>query len=541
MYIVKTLDEFDRYLSKLPYAADAAFNSRSREQEPQCLADTRVDLLKQLMAWSGNPRDKCIFWLNGMAGTGKSTIARTVARTFYDQDRLGASFFFSRGGGDLAKADKLFTTLAVQLAKASPDLKRYICESIAKHGDIGQQSLRDQWKQLIFQPISMLEYGQLRLPSLILVIDALDECEDQNDIRVILGLLAEAKHLRAVQLRVFVTSRPETPVLLGFRTISAVHQDLVLHNISQPVIEHDISIFLKHKLKIIREERSLPPDWPSEQSIELLVQKADKLFIYAATACLFIEDPNWSPEDRLCLVLRSNTPNQSSTPMLDEMYTKILEYSVNINCKEQDKPELSKRFRQIIGPITTLFDSLSADALAKLLDVPIWKMDATLGRLRSVLDVPNDPDFPIRLLHPSFREFLIDEQRCLDRRFKIDEKISHRDLVESCLKVMSCTLKRDVCGLQMPGALASEVESNTLSRCLPKHVQYACRYWVDHLQRSEIGLCDDNGRVHKFLQQYFLNWIEALSLMGKISEGVLMITALHSMLTVSDSCYRAMI
>ena len=164
-----------------------------------------------------------------------------------------------------------------------------------------------------------------------------------------------------------------------------------------------------------------------------------------------------------------------------------------------------------------------------------------MGRLRSVLDVPNDPDFPIRLLHPSFREFLIDEQRCLDRRFKINEKKTHRDLVESCLKVMSRALKRDICGLQMPGALASEVESKTLSRCLPKYVQYACRYWVDHLQRSEIGLCDDNGRVHKFLQQYFLNWIEALSLMGKMSEGVLMITALHSMLTVSDSCYRALI
>jgi WD domain, G-beta repeat len=117
-------------------------------------------------------------------------------------------------------------------------------------------------------------------------------------------------------------------------------------------------------------------------------------------------------------------------------------------------------------------------------------MDATLGRLRSVLDVPNDPDFPIRLLHPSFREFLLDEQRCLDRRFKIDEKSTHRDLEESCLTVMSCALKRDICGLQIPGALTSEAESNTLSRCLPKHVQYACRYWVDHLQRAMIYYAD---------------------------------------------------
>ena len=81
------------------------------------------------------------------------------------------------------------------------------------------------------------------------------------------------------------------------------------------------------------------------------------------------------------------------------MHTKILEYSVNANCK-QDKPELSKRFRQIIRPIAVLLDSLSADALAKLLDVPIWKIGVTLGRLRSVLDVPKDPDFPIRPWEP---------------------------------------------------------------------------------------------------------------------------------------------
>jgi hypothetical protein len=80
------------------------------------------------------------------------------------------------------------------------------------------------------------------------------------------------------------------------------------------------------------------------------------------------------------------------------------------------------------------------------------------------------------------------------------------------------------------------VETNRVEHCLPPEAQYACRYWVDHLQRGEIGLCDDNGRVHKFLRQHFLHWLEALSLMRKMSEGVLMITALQSMLTVSDLC-----
>jgi hypothetical protein len=123
-----------------------------------------------------------------------------------------------------------------------------------------------------------------------------------------------------------------------------------------------------------------------------------------------------------------------------------------------------------------------------------------LGSLYSVLDVSEYQDSPIRLFYPSFRDFLLDERRCLDDQFRINEKMAHSALVDSCIKIMLNALKRDMCGLQMPGSLTSEVESNTVSRCIPGHVQYACRYWVDHLQRGEIGLCGDNGQVHIFPQ-----------------------------------------
>src|SRR2546421_5660832 len=83
-----------------------------------------------------DPCGKYIFWLNGMAGTGKSTIARTVASTFADDKRLGASFFFSRGAGDRGRATRFFTTLAVQLTRVLPDLKRYICDALTEYGDI---------------------------------------------------------------------------------------------------------------------------------------------------------------------------------------------------------------------------------------------------------------------------------------------------------------------------------------------------------------------------------------------------------------------
>src|SRR5437667_4485535 len=85
------LAERGRHLAKLPCADGAAFNSRIWEHEPQCLPETRVDLLEQIMMWNTNPNSACIFWLNGMVGTGKSTIARTVARKLNEEECLGAS------------------------------------------------------------------------------------------------------------------------------------------------------------------------------------------------------------------------------------------------------------------------------------------------------------------------------------------------------------------------------------------------------------------------------------------------------------------
>jgi hypothetical protein len=173
-----------------------------------------------------------------MAGTGKSTIARTVARDCHYQERLGGSFFFSRGQGDLGHASKLFTTLAAQLANALPNLKPYICKAIAQNPDVFQRSLAKQWSNLIFQPLSDQSEASLQSRLFILVIDALDECEDENDIKLILRLFAEAKALSTVQLRIFITSRPEIPVRLGFRVhiAEAEHQDFVLHHVPQDII-----------------------------------------------------------------------------------------------------------------------------------------------------------------------------------------------------------------------------------------------------------------------------------------------------------------
>ena len=110
---------------------------------------------------------------------------------------LGASFFFSRGGGDISHTGKFFTSIARQLANTIPLLNQHICDAVTDNSDIANQSLRDQWQQLVLRPLSKLDGNNCR-SSYVVVIDALDECDSDNDIRMILQLLAEARPLRGV-------------------------------------------------------------------------------------------------------------------------------------------------------------------------------------------------------------------------------------------------------------------------------------------------------------------------------------------------------
>lgn len=518
-------------LSKLLYADGASFDSNERLHEPYCLPDTRVDILHQIMKWSADPCQKTIFWLNGMAGTGKSTIARTITHTLKEQKRLAANFFFSRGRGDLSHTGKLFSTVAFQLAATSEPLKHYISEAIAEDENIYHQSMRDQWTKLVYQPLSKLE-GDSRSP-LILVFDALDECGRQDDVRTLLQLLTEAKNLKNVQLGVLVTSRPEIPISLGFRAISeTVHEDFVLHDISADVIRHDISVFLRHELSKIKDERLLPFDWPGEPKLEILVERSSKLFIYAATVCRFIQDPKWLPEKRLDIVLQGNDDAQRPTQRLDEIYIQILRTSVIGDCNEKEKDILAQRFRDTVGSIIVSFTSLSTVVLARLFPALSETISITLNPLKSVLNVPEDRNSPIQLLHPSFRDFLVDPERCLDKHFWINQGKAHHDVFEQCLHVMSKTLQTNICHLRTPGTLKSEIEISTVDQYLPYHVQYACQYWLDHLQKAGISQ-HDHRHVFEFLQTHFLNWLEALSLIGKMSEAVLMIKSLRAIPEVS--------
>ena len=524
----------------LPCATQAAFDSYAEQHNPFCLHDTRADVLSEIIRWAEECDEAHIFWLSGLAGTGKSTVARTITREFQGRNRLGASFFFSRSEEDQSHTTKFFTTIAVQLANKSSALKDLIYQAVDRDPDIACKALGEQWNRLVLQPLSMLKANSIQSP-LILVVDALDECDDDRDVRVILNLLAEAAVLETIQLRIFVTSRPETPILLGFRSLpGALHRDLSLHNIPRAMIDNDILIFFEHKLREIRNASDyLPVGWPGKEATHHLVSRSNGLFVYAAILCRFIEgDVQQSPDDLLRLLLDDNTTDSSlrqfPTKTLDMMYTQILQHSVKNVDDRKDKQRLTVTFKQVVGAIVILFDPLSTLALARLLDMDQRRIHLGLHNLRSILEIPDNPNLPLRLFHPSFRDFLLDKQRSADLHFWLNEKKAHGALADSCLRLMSGSLKKDICSLRAPGALASEVDNNHIEQCLPTELQYACRYWVQHFERSEARLHGD-GNVLAFLRKHLLHWLEALSWMGKTSEGVLAITSLESITVVRDS------
>lgn len=504
-----------------PTVPEAEFDSFAEQHNARCYDGTRAELLCQIKNWADDPQGEVIFWLNGMAGTGKSTISRTVAKAFAEDSLLGASFFFKRGEGNRGNAALFFPTIARQLVRKIPALDPYIREAINTDQAVGK-ALDVQFDKLILQPLSRIQQAM----TVVVVIDALDECGGDKDVKSIIFLLARATALSSARLRFFITSRPELPIRLGFRNVQGKYENLALHQIPKPTIERDISAFLEYEFARIRdtyngdalEELGLPQGWPGRDVILTLTQMAVPLFIFAATICRFVEDAYSDPRAQLEKVLKYQTKtHDSELNKLDATYLPVLSQLTVGRLDPQKKRSLTE-FRDVVGPIVLLAQPLAMSSLARLLDIPLRAVSSTLNPLHSVLSIPSRVDSPIRLFHLSFRDFLVDPTRRAGE-FWIDEAKYHGMLCHRCIQLMRQHLKRDICGLQLPGKLRSEVSQQIIDAALPPEAQYACRYWVYHLKESKCSI-QDGGPAHSFLTSHLLYWLESLGLLGRITESI---------------------
>jgi hypothetical protein len=180
---------------------------------------------------------------------------------------------------------------------------------------------------------------------------------------MILQLLAKARLLRSVRLRIFLTSRPEIPVRYGLSQIpDTEHKDFVLHSISWSIVNHDISIFLEHELRLIGQDDEQEPGWPGAERVRRLVKSASGLFIWAATACRFIREGQ-STEERLCLLLEGGDVPTTPEEHLNGIYATVLRSSVQPSSMEQERRRFYGVLRQILGSIIVLSSPLSVKSL----------------------------------------------------------------------------------------------------------------------------------------------------------------------------------
>ena len=537
---------YQRYLDRLPNVSEASFNAWEKRHDSLCLPRTRADLLSRIRVWSKKKDNQAVFWLIGWAGTGKSAIARTVAQEMSKAGSLGASFFFSRGGGGASHARFLVTSIAFQLAKNHPILGHYISRECAK---CSSQSLRDQWHDLILWPLELLKRaGQFTsTESVTLIVDALDECENQDDIITFIQLLAEIRSLGFGRLRVFLTSRPELPVQNRHRFLPVADQhNCILHEEPLSEVENDIALFLRHNFdELKRNGTSLfTPEWPGAAEIDCLVARASGLFIWADTACRYISQGGEFSGNRLLTLLSGSGSSSAPEKQLDMIYITVLNNAIPTNFEGHERQQRVQAIKFLLGSLISLYAPLSSISIAELVSWEATKIKICLQGLQSIINFTDDPARPISIHHPSFRDFLLDQRRCTDVTFQLDGKQAHKRLAICCIKLTKRKLRKDILNLESADSAVENLTDQQLRNGLSPDIQYACEHWVQHFIRGE-DLTENIDLIVDLLENCFLFWLEALSLMNSMWKGICMINDLESLSTERfrkcvqlDLCHR---
>jgi len=489
---------------------------------------TRRDVLSQLESWLNSENDKHVYWLNGLAGTGKSTIAQTFAETSFADGKLGASFFCSRNFDDRSNLRKIFPTLAFQLAHRYPPFREKLLPVLMASPDVRRESLCSQMEKLIVGPLKTTH-----TPTLI-IIDALDECKDEEPASAILSILSRYVD-QIPHVKFFITGRPEPRIRSGFRleALRPITEVFKLHNVERPLVDVDIKLFFRTSLTEAAKNRShcnFTEDWPLSSDIDILCEKAAGLFIYASTVIKFVASRYHQPPERLAILisLPQSTTHEGESG-IDSLYTEILRHAYHDMTSDNQKPESQEGyhcFRSAVGAVLLAFNPLSMRSLSDLLDdsnTP-FHVSTTLGSLHSLLLVPDGIEDSIHTFHKSFPDFLMDSKRCHDTQFYVDPWVHHTEMLLSCLCLMEERLKRNICNLNN-GTVLGDVDD--LPTCRKEHIgdalEYACQFWVKHLVMSPSS-GPDAGRVQKAIDKFFtthlLFWIEVLIIMGKLDISV---------------------
>ncbi|TFK63761.1 WD40 repeat-like protein, partial [Pluteus cervinus] len=458
----------------------------------QCMQDTKVDTLADIQTWTQST-EKPVFWLCGPAGTGKSTIAATVASQLTTVGRLAAFYTCRRDHSALSSPLQLLRNICYRLALVYRPFGQQVARAIESdpHFGSGADTISSLFQKLLKQPLKLLTDGPTMAP-FVVVIDALDECGKKADRIELLKCLLE---LTAVGnwIKVFITSRKNPEIE------SHLQDSSMLCEINTKDCYRDVETFVRNKYS----EFNL-----SEAVIQDLISTANGLFIWAMTAFRFLEQ-SLDCNNASKLLLKS----QSS--QLHTLYKTIISNEIGSDSSNVET------YQQIMTAILLAAKPLSVFALSQLTECSEEVVENMIQRLHSVISLNGHKI--VNILHPSLAEYLLNDKSHVDKTYHIDSNHGHSTLVSSCLQVLKSNLKFNMYDIPSSYMLNKEVAGLQERQNDPKlsHIHYAALFWTFHLAKLEsMSTKQARALCEIFGGPCTLYWMEILSLHNSFHEGL---------------------
>ncbi|KAB5590911.1 hypothetical protein CTheo_5637 [Ceratobasidium theobromae] len=471
-----------------------------------CTEGTRTAILSGMETWSCDLDAPELYWMDGMAGTGKTTIACSFSKMLEGRKQLAASFFCTRTSPECRQVSRIVPTIAYQLARYSVPFQSTLCEILGNEPDIGSKNVVKQVERLLVEPLAKVR--EAMPDNLVVVIDALDECEDRHGVKLVLDLLF--KFAPNLPLKFFVTSRPEPEIYEKMVAQSRNSREVLhLHEIEKSLVKADIELFLREELSFME---------PSDDAISQLVERSGNLFIYAATLVRYVRPAKRSanPQRRLKSALAITSESTSKYAEVDALYMAVLE-SV-LDEEGMDSEELED-VRIVLQTVLCGQEPITIETLTTLASMETTEHTlSALQLLRSVLHF-SDSSGLVSIFHASFPDFMFDGKR--SGPFFCDMAKHNELLARQCFEVMKKQLRFNICNLEssfVPDSVVPNLEGR-IKQAISPTLSYVSRYWGDHLRLASYS--DELRTVlQAFLSIRLLFWMEVMNLKRDMGRGI---------------------
>ncbi|KAG8796695.1 hypothetical protein FRC12_005789 [Ceratobasidium sp. 428] len=475
-----------------------------------CMPGTRVRTIDEILAWSRDFKsNQRLLWVYGFAGLGKSSIAASICKRLEERDMLAVSFFCKRDDPAQRDARCVLNTIVHGLAMRCLAYKQAVVQAIQADSQICTGHMQRRYTCLVEEPLKGT--NQLKTTKgLVVVVDALDETANDEYRSALLTYLLTMCRLVS-WLKIVVTSRPDGDIMDAF---GQANESVSLRNLVDDNASDDIDVFVQRRMAAIAKSRSRP-EW-SDDKVRSLAARASGLFIWAETACKFIE-AGLNVDARLGQMLQLRQPTAKeprSFAGLDELYTTAILSGI------QDEGEDNKMtIRLCVGAIVAISSRapLPISDLGRLLSkhLDTITLRTVVKALSSVLYEHGGAGGPVRVYHPSFEDYITDSARSGD--FYVDLRHYNGLLAESSLEAMLAELRFNICGLETSHIVNVEVPRlhQRVQAAVPGYLRYSCLHWYSHIAQAEVDSITDKLKLFLFGDS-LLYWIEVLSLLGEL-------------------------